>query len=80
MSNTALQMQMFTALDAAHSCPSRTRRCWSGSEGKLSKRLGSARAPMRCATQGIEPTALAALLARLGTSDPIEPMTQIAPC
>src|SRR3546814_13566397 len=28
---------------------------------------------------GIEPVALAALLARLGTSDPVEPVTSLAP-
>src|SRR3546814_12129249 len=28
---------------------------------------------------GIEPIALAALLARLGTSDPVEPVTSLAP-
>src|SRR3546814_8632113 len=49
-----------------------------GTEGKLSKRLGSlGMANLRGA--GIEPIALAALLARLGTSDPVEPVTSLAP-
>ena len=43
-----------------------------GTEGKLSKRLGSlGMAELREA--GIEPEALIALLARLGTSDPVDP-------
>jgi glutamyl-tRNA synthetase len=49
-----------------------------GSEGKLSKRLGS----LGCDTfreEGIEPLALAALLARIGTSDPVEPVADMAP-
>ncbi|WP_298174475.1 glutamate--tRNA ligase [Novosphingobium sp.] len=71
VSNTATQVQMFTALDApvprfAHEA------LLTGAEGKLSKRLGSLGvAEMR--EQGIEPEALIALLARLGTSDPVDP-------
>jgi glutamyl-tRNA synthetase len=73
VSNTALQLQMFTALGAepprfAHEA------LLVGSEGKLSKRLGS----LGCEAfreRGIEPAALVALLARLGTSEPVEPIT-----
>lgn len=71
VSNTATQVQMFTALDApvprfAHEA------LLTGAEGKLSKRLGSLGvAEMR--DNGIEPEALIALLARLGTSDPVDP-------
>jgi glutamyl-tRNA synthetase len=72
VSNTALQLQMFTALGAkpprfAHEA------LLVGSEGKLSKRLGS----LGCEAfreRGIEPEALVALLARLGTSLPVEPI------
>jgi len=72
VSNTALQLQMFTALGAkpprfAHEA------LLVGSEGKLSKRLGS----LGCDAfreRGIEPEALVALLARLGTSLPVEPI------
>ena len=77
VSNTAAQIQMFQALGAtppafAHEA------LLVGSEGKLSKRLGSlGMASLREA--GIEPIALAALLARLGTSDPVEPVTSLAP-
>jgi glutamyl-tRNA synthetase len=43
-----------------------------GAEGKLSKRLGSlGMAELR--DSGIEPEALIALLARLGTADPVDP-------
>ena len=76
VSNTAVQIQMFTALDAA---PPRFAHeaLLVGSEGKLSKRLGS----LDCAKlreQGIEPEALLALLARLGTSLPVEPIAERA--
>ncbi len=77
VSNTATQIQMFAALGAtpprfAHEA------LLVGTEGKLSKRLGSlGMASLRDA--GIEPIALAALLARLGTSDPVEPVTSLAP-
>lgn len=70
VSNTAAQVQMFEALGAtpprfAHEA------LLVGSEGKLSKRLGSLGvAELREA--GVEPDALVALLARLGTSQPVE--------
>ena len=72
VSNTAVQLQMFTALGAtppqfAHEA------LLIGREGKLSKRLGS----LGCDAfreRGIEPEALVALLARLGTSLPVEPI------
>jgi glutamyl-tRNA synthetase len=77
VSNTAAQLQMFLALGAkppafAHEA------LLVGSEGKLSKRLGA----LGCDElrhEGVEPIALLALLARLGTSDPIEPVTDTAP-
>jgi len=71
VSNTATQVQMFAALGAqpprfAHEA------LLVGTEGKLSKRLGSlGMDALREA--GIEPEAVIALLARLGTSDPVEP-------
>jgi len=77
VSNTATQIQMFAALGAklpafAHNA------LLVGTEGKLSKRLGSlGMDTLREA--GIEPIALNALLARLGTSDPVEPVTDMAP-
>ncbi|BBB10293.1 glutamate--tRNA ligase [Sphingopyxis sp. EG6] len=77
VSNTATQIQMFAALGAApphfaHEA------LLVGTKGKLSKRLGSlGMASLR--DEGIEPIALAALLARLGTSDPVEPVTSLTP-
>jgi glutamyl-tRNA synthetase len=70
VSNTATQVQIFTALGAA--VPRFAHEALlTGAEGKLSKRLGSLGvSEMR--EQGIEPEALIALLARLGTSDPVD--------
>ncbi len=76
VSNTAVQLQMFTGLGAppprfAHEA------LLVGAEGKLSKRLGS----LGCDAfreRGIEPATLIALLARLGTSQPVEPIADRA--
>ena len=77
VSNTALQLQMFDAMGAtpprfAHAA------LLTGAEGKLSKRLGSLGVD-HFREQGIEPQAVVALLARLGTSDPVEPLGDRAP-
>ena len=76
VSNTATQLQMFTALGSA--APRFAHEALlTGAEGKLSKRLGSLGvAELREA--GIEPEALVALLARLGTSDPVDPALDAA--
>ncbi len=70
VSNTATQMQMFTALGSA---PPRFAHeaLLVRTEGKLSKRLGSLGLDA-LREAGIEPRALSALLARLGTSDPVD--------
>lgn len=76
VSNTASQIQMFEALAAA---PPRFAHeaLLTGTEGKLSKRLGSLGvAALR--DEGIEPEALVALLARLGTADPVDPALDAA--
>ena len=83
VSNTAVQIQIFTALfsagyavadGAAKVLPAFAHEALLvGREGKLSKRLGS----LGCDAfreRGIEPEAIIALLARLGTSLPIEPI------
>jgi glutamyl-tRNA synthetase len=76
VSNTAAQIQMFEALGAAPPAFAHEA-LLVGTEGKLSKRLGSlGMAGLR--DEGIEPIALVALLARLGTSDPVEPVTDMA--
>lgn len=77
VSNTALQIQMFAAMGAtppafAHAA------LLTGAEGKLSKRLGSLGVEA-LQNAGIEPQAVRALLARLGTSDPVEPFAEMAP-
>ena len=77
VSNTALQLQMFAALGAtaprfAHEA------LLTGAEGKLSKRLGSLGVD-HFREVGIEPQAVRALLARIGTSDPVEPIAEAAP-
>lgn len=77
VSNTALQIQMFAAMGAAPPAFAHAA-LLTGAEGKLSKRLGSLGvAALREA--GIEPQAVRALLARLGTSDPVEPLPEMAP-
>ncbi|MEA3036188.1 MAG: glutamyl-tRNA synthetase [Sphingomonadales bacterium] len=77
VANTALQLQMFEVLGApppafAHEA------LLVGSEGKLSKRLGSLGVEA-LREQGIEPIALVAKLARIGTSLPVEPVTEPGP-
>ncbi|MEP0392393.1 MAG: glutamate--tRNA ligase [Erythrobacter sp.] len=72
VSNTAVQIQMFTAMAATP--PSFAHEALLvGTEGKLSKRLGS----LGCDAfreKDIEPEAIIALLSRLGTSLPVEPI------
>lgn len=77
VSNTATQLQMF---DALGSMPPRFAHeaLLVGNEGKLSKRLGSLGVD-HFREAGIEPQALVALLARIGTSDPVEPFADPAP-
>lgn len=87
VSNTAVQIQIFTALHAAGfaatESAAKTLPAFAheallvGREGKLSKRLGS----LGCDAfreRGIEPEAIIALLARLGTSQPVEPIADRA--
>ena len=82
VSNTAVQIQMFTALYAAqhkvqHNPPAFAHEALLvGREGKLSKRLGS----LGCDAfreRDIEPQAIIALLARLGTSQPVEAIAEL---
>ncbi len=80
VSNSATQIQMFASLGAAPPHFAHEALLVAGaSEGgaKLSKRLGSTGIDtLRKA--GIEPMALNGLLARLGTSQPVEPKTSLA--
>src|SRR4051812_17546176 len=75
VSNSAAQIQMFEALGAkppefAHEA------LLVAAEGKLSKRLGSYGAE-HVREEGVEPMALLSVLARIGTSQPVEPMTSL---
>jgi glutamyl-tRNA synthetase len=76
VSNSATQIQMFAALGAepphfAHEA------LLVAAEGKLSKRLGSVGVDV-LRDAGLEPMALLSLLARLGTSQPVEPLAGLA--
>jgi glutamyl-tRNA synthetase len=77
VSNTALQIQMFSALGVTPPCFAHEA-LLTGSEGKLSKRLGSLGVE-HFRDIGIEPQAVRALLARIGTSDPVEPIVDAGP-
>jgi glutamyl-tRNA synthetase len=76
VSNSATQIQMFEALRAnppnfAHEA------LLVAAEGKLSKRLGSYGAE-HLRAEGVEPIAMLSVLARIGTSQPVEPATSLA--
>jgi glutamyl-tRNA synthetase len=77
VSNTAAQVQMFLGLGAAPPAFAHEA-LLTGSEGKLSKRLGATDVDHWHDT-GIEPLALAAKLARIGTSLPVEPVASMEP-
>jgi glutamyl-tRNA synthetase len=75
VSNSATQIQMFQALGAeppqlAHEA------LLVAAEGKLSKRLGSYGAE-HLRKEGVEPIALLSVLARIGTSQPVEPVASL---
>lgn len=75
VSNSAAQIQMFEALGAepprfAHEA------LLVAAEGKLSKRLGSYGAE-HLREQGVEPMALLDVLARIGTSQAVEPISSL---
>ena len=75
VSNSAVQIQMFEALGSkppqfAHEA------LLVAAEGKLSKRLGSYGA-QHLREEGVEPMALLDLLARIGTSQPVEPIASL---
>ncbi|MFN3371079.1 MAG: glutamate--tRNA ligase [Sphingomonadaceae bacterium] len=77
VTNTGIQLQMFAAL--GRSAPQFGHAALlTGVDGALSKRLGSM-GVAEFRARGIEPMAVKALLARLGTSLPVEPVTSDAP-
>src|SRR6476646_7615607 len=76
VSNSAAQIQMFEALGAeppqfAHEA------LLVAAEGKLSKRLGSYGAE-HLRAEGVEPMAMMSVLARIGTSQPVEPVADLS--
>jgi glutamyl-tRNA synthetase len=75
VSNSAVQIQMFEALGAAP--PKFAHEALLvAAEGKLSKRLGSYGAE-HLREEGVEPMALLDVLARIGTSQPVEPIASL---
>ncbi len=78
VTNTAVQIELFEALGGA---PPRFAHfallTGAGGEG-LSKRAGSL-AIRYLRERGLEPMAINSLLGRIGTSDPVEPFTDLAP-
>ena len=76
VTNSAIQLQIFAALGATPPALAHLA-LLTGADAALSKRLGSEGVDA-WAAQGVEPVAVAALLARLGTSQPVEPVAALA--
>lgn len=79
VSNTASHVQMFEALGATPPQFAHLPLLSDAEGGKLSKRLGSLSVQALREQEGIEPMAIISLLARLGTSDPIEAFGTLQP-
>ncbi len=84
VSNTACHIQMFEAIGKVEGRAYKPEFAHlpliSDSEGgKLSKRLGSLSVKNVQEEEGLEAMALVSLMARLGSSDPIEPFTSLEP-
>jgi glutamyl-tRNA synthetase len=75
VSNSATQIQMFEAL-GAHPPQFAHEALLVAAEGKLSKRFGAYGA-QHLQAEGIEPMALLDVLARIGTSQPVEPLAEL---
>jgi glutamyl-tRNA synthetase len=76
VTNSGAQIQMFQALDAAVPVLAHLPLLVDATGGGLSKRTGSA-AVADLRERGIEAVAVSSLLARLGTADPVEPVTSL---
>jgi glutamyl-tRNA synthetase len=79
VSNTAMHIQMFEALGAKPPEFVHLPLISDAEGGKLSKRLGSMSIRDLRDEVGLEPLAISSLLARLGTSDPIEAFNSYKP-
>jgi glutamyl-tRNA synthetase len=77
VSNTAAHIQMFEALDAKVPEFAHLPLLSDSEGGKLSKRIGSLSIHELRDHEGLEAMAVVSLMARLGTSDPIEPYTNL---
>ena len=78
VANTAVQIQLFRALGAAATPAFVHFPLLTDAGGhNLSKRLGSLSVSVLRDEEGLEPMAINALLARLGTSDPVEPVASL---
>lgn len=77
VSNTAMHVQMFEAIGSAPPAFAHLPLISDAEGGKLSKRLGSLSVTDLKNKDGLEPMALSSLLARLGTSQPIEPIADL---
>lgn len=79
VTNTATHIQMFEALEATIPDFAHLPLLADAEGGKLSKRQGALNLLELRTEHGLEPMALVSLLARLGTSDSIEPYTALDP-
>jgi len=79
VSNTAMHIQMFTALGVTPPEFAHLPMISDSDGGKLSKRIGSLSAREMRDNEKLEPMAIVSLLARLGSADPIEPFTKMKP-
>lgn len=79
VTNSAGQIEIFEALGGAGCAPDMGHQpLLVGADGeKLSKRLGSLSIEQLREDEGLEPMALNALLAKIGTSDPVEPRASL---
>jgi glutamyl-tRNA synthetase len=78
VSNTACHVQMFEALGAIPPTFAHLPLVFDADGKKLSKRIGSLSIATLRDEEGVEPMTVASFQARLGTSDPIEPIADMA--
>lgn len=77
VTNTAMHIQMFEALGKKPPRFAHLPLISDAEGGKLSKRLGAMSVIALRDEEGLEPMAIASLLGRLGTSDPVEAFTSL---
>lgn len=77
VTNTAMHIQMFEAMGKKPPRFAHLPLISDAEGGKLSKRLGALSVIALRDEEGLEPMAVASLMARLGTSDPVEPFLHL---